>query len=121
MANLKNQIANQAAIERSIRDLFRQDVIKEKSPLTPTQRFIVSDLKGMLVQKDGGGKDKFQHWELRALKGSRAILLASVIGKVKRYILIGPRGSLKQIDDDSEYGQLMLAEVLEKEEAAGNA
>ena len=123
MSQLKNQIPNQARIERSIRSLFRPTV-QHRSDLTPTQRFVVSDIKEQLVKNDGQGKDQFKHFELRHLRGTRSVLLASVIGKVKRFILIGPRGSLQQLGDESEMSQLQLAEainLIEGQEPEGNS
>lgn len=123
MAKLTNQIPQQDKIERKIRSLFKSP-IQHRTELTPTQRFVVSDLKDMLVQKDGHGKDQFKHFELRHLKGTRAILLASIIGRVKRFILIGPRGSLQQLGDESEMSQLQLAEainLLESQDPEGSS
>lgn len=119
MSQLKNQIANQERVERNIRALFRQ-LPSHTEVLTPTQRFVLSDLKDMLLKHDGKGKETFQHWELRKLKDTRAVFLASIVGTVKRYILIGPRGHLQQLQDESEASQLKLAEVLELKEQ-GNA
>lgn len=119
MAQLKNQIANQERVERNIRELFKQ-LPSSSEVLTPTQRFVLSDLRELLLKHDGKGKETFQHWELRKLKDTRAVFLASVIGTVKRYILIGPRGHLQQLQDESEAAQLKLADVLERKEA-GNA
>jgi hypothetical protein len=119
MSQLKNQIPNQEYVERQIRSLFR-NLPSHTEVLTPTQRFVLSDLKEALVKHDGKGKEDFTYWELRKLKDTKAVFLASVVGTVKRYILIGPRGHLQQLQDESEAAQLKLADVLERVEQ-GNA
>ncbi len=122
--NKQQVIPNQAHVEKNIRNLFRAAPPQPKDGLTPTQRFVVSDIKDLLVQNDGKGKEQFKHFELRHLRGTRAILLASVIGKVKRFILVGPRGSVQQIGDESEMNQLQLAEainLLEQQDPEGTS
>ncbi len=119
MSQLKNQIPNQEYVERQIRSLFR-NLPGNTEVLTPTQRFVLSDLKDMLLKHDGKGKEDITYWELRKLKDTRSVFLASVVGAVKRYILIGPRGHLQQLQDESEAAQLKLADVLERVEQ-GNA
>jgi len=124
MSNLKNQIPQQDKIERNIRNLFKTDPAPVRDGLTPTQRFVVNDLKELLAKYDGKGKEDFKHLELRHLKGTRAVLLASIVGRAKRFILIGPRGSLQQIGDESEMSQLQLAEainLLEQQDPEGTS
>ena len=119
MSQLKNQIPNQEYVERQIRSLFR-NLPAHTEVLTPTQRFVLSDMKEMLLKHDGKGKDDVKYWELRKLKDTRAVFLASIVGEVKRCILIGPRGHLQQLQDESEAAQLRLGDVLERVEQ-GNA
>lgn len=108
-----NVIANQANIVKSIRQLLSDRKPPQRSPLTPTQRFIVSDLKGLILQKDSNGKPgAYNHWEIRRLKGTRTVLLATVVGRIERYILIGPRGSLQPLDNKNELSQMNLDEAI---------
>lgn len=106
------QIANQAHVIKQIKNLFQERKPPQRSPLTPTQHFIVETLRKELAARDGKGSDQFQHWELRKLKETRTILLASVIGKIQRYILIGPRGLLTPIDDKAGLSNLELDETI---------
>ena len=54
---MANVIANQAHITKAIRQLLSNNKrTSERSPLTPTQKFIVGDLKGLILQRDSGGK-----------------------------------------------------------------
>ena len=108
-----NVIANQAHIVKAIRQLLQERKPPQKSPLTPTQRFIVGDLKGLILQRDSGGKAQdYSHWELRKLKGTRTVLLATAVGRIERYILIGPRGSLQPLDSKSQLSQMDLDEAI---------
>lgn len=111
---MANVIANQAHITKAIRQLLSNNKRSpERSPLTPTQKFIVGDLKGLILQRDSGGKAQdYSHWELRKLKGTRTVLLATAVGRIERYILIGPRGSLQPIDNKSELSQMSLDEAI---------
>lgn len=115
---MTNQIANQAHVVNQIRRLFQEQRRPPQKALTPTQRFILSSLKDMILQRDGKGQ--LSHWEVRKLKDTRAVLLASVAGKVERYILIGPRGSLQPLESKDSLSQLQLDEAIDAE-ANGNA
>ena len=118
---MPNQIANQAHVQKQIKQLFQQRQPAQRSPLTPTQRYIVNELRDKILQIDGGGKAQFSHWELRKLKDTRTVLLASVIGRVERYLLIGPRGSLQPLEEKDQLAQLALDEAISDAEAKGNS
>ncbi len=119
---MTNTIANQANIVKRIRSLFQDRKPAQRSPLTPTQRFIVSDLKGIILQKDspGGKPAEFSHWELRKLKGTRTVLLASIVGRTERYLLIGPRGLIQPLDGKGKLDQQALDEVIHDFDGDGN-
>ncbi len=113
-------IANQEHIVKAIRSLFATRKPAQRSPLTPTQRFIVTDLRSLILQKDSpsGKPGAFTHWEIRKLKNTRTVLLASVVGRVERYILIGPRGLLQPLDSKDATAQLELDQAIEEMEQA---
>ena len=111
-------IANQAHIVKAIRQLLQERKPAQRSPLTPTQAFIVTDLKGLILQKDANGTvSSYKHWELRKLKGTRSVLLATAVGRIERYILIGPRGSLQPLDGKGSLSQLELDEAIATDDA----
>ena len=108
------QIPNQAHVEKQIKSLFTERKPPQRSPLTPTQHFVVEKLRQELSKREG----QIQHWELRRLKETRTILLASITGKMQRYILIGPRGLLHQLQDKDGLANLQLDETIPE---TGNA
>jgi len=111
-------IANQAHIVKAIRQLLQERRPSHKSPLTPTQAFIVTDLKGLILQRDANGSvSSYRHWELRKLKGTRSVLLATAVGRTERHILIGPRGSLQPLNGKASLSQLELDEAIATDDA----
>ena len=113
-------IANQAHIVKAIRLLLQERKPAQRSPLTPTQAFIVTDLKGLILQKDANGSvSSYRHWEVRRLKGTRSVLLATAVGRIERYILIGPRGALQPLDGKSSLSQLELDEAISTDDITG--
>jgi hypothetical protein len=110
-----NTVPNQKQLRQAMLQLFTQPEPAQRSPLTPTQRFIVSDLKDLIMKRDGKGKDTFEHWELRKLKDTRAVLLVSLIGKQERYIIIGPRGHLTQLTGKESLAEMALDEAIQEQ------
>ena len=110
------QIPNQKRIRTAMLQLFQTPEPATRSVLTPTQRFIVSDLKDLILKRDGKGKEQLQHWELRKLKDTRTILLISMVGNQERYVLIGPRGHLQQLTNKDDLAQMTLDQAIEEKE-----
>jgi len=102
-------IANQKKVTQNIKNLFRDKQPERKSPLTPTQTFVAKELRPLLLKNDGEGKERdFSHFELRRLKDTKTILLVSVVGKKERFILIGPRGHVEQLDSKAALADQLL-------------
>ena len=52
------QIPNQAHVEKQIKSLFTERKPPQRSPLTPTQHFVVEKLRQELSKREG----QIQHW-----------------------------------------------------------
>ena len=120
---MTNVIANQEYVVKQIKSLFSDRKPAQRCPLTPTQRFIVNALRAHIMQKDapGGKPEAFKHWELRKLKDTRTVLLASIVGRTERYILIGPRGHLQPLNGREDVSQAELDDAIADETTNGNS